>query len=122
MDQLQNSLLGTLKASMDRLLQGLLADVVSLDALPKDLLERWLNADGVYRVQAFPEEPQPPRESQGIHFGCWAVSINATDLPVIYLESQRSGGPERSLGFACNFCRVACYNRNIKDGLILCLC
>ncbi|MCW5600687.1 MMPL family transporter [Nitrosomonas sp.] len=88
LDQLQNSLLGTLKTSMDRLLQGLLADVVSLDALPKDLLERWLNADGVYRVQAFPRKNLNDHENlKEFIADVRTVSINATDLPVIYLES-----------------------------------
>ena len=88
LDQLQNSLLGTLKTSMDRLLQGLLADVVSLDALPKDLLERWFNADGVYRVQAFPRKNLNDHENlKEFIADVRTVSINATDLPVIYLES-----------------------------------
>ncbi|WP_107789525.1 MMPL family transporter [Nitrosomonas nitrosa] len=88
LDQLQNSLLGTLKTSMDRLLQGLLADVVSLDALPKDLLERWLNAAGVYRVQAFPRKNLNDHENlKEFIADVRTVSINATDLPVIYLES-----------------------------------
>lgn len=88
LERLQSSLLGTLKDSMDRLLQGLQADKVTLDTLPLELLERWLTAEGIYRVQAFPRKDLNDHDNlKEFIADVRTVAPNATDLPVIYLES-----------------------------------
>lgn len=123
--RLQWSLLGTLKDSMDRMLKGLQAGNVTLDTLPEDLSERWLNSDGIYRIQAFPRKDLNDLENlKEFITEVRTVAPNATDLPVIYLESGNAvvaAFQEALIGALLAIIIVLLImHRNIKDvGLIL---
>lgn len=88
LDRLQQNLLGTLPDTMNKLMQGLNADVVTLERLPQDLSERWLSKDGIYRVQVFPSKNLEYHQNlKEFIADVRQIAPNATDLPVIYLES-----------------------------------
>jgi uncharacterized protein len=88
LEKLQASLLGTLQDTMNSLFKGLQADTVSLDTLPGELTERWLNKDGMYRVMVFPNKDLNDLANMKEFIGeVRQVAPNATDLPVIYLET-----------------------------------
>ncbi|WP_291510597.1 MMPL family transporter [Acidithiobacillus sp.] len=53
---LQESVLGTLPGELKKLGEALMASPVTVDTLPKDLRERYLNARGQARVEVFPKE------------------------------------------------------------------
>lgn len=88
LDKLQSSLLDTLPDTMNSLFKGLHADTVSIDALPRELSERWLNKDGIYRVMVFPSKDLgDPGNLKEFIAEVRQIAPNATDLPVIYLET-----------------------------------
>ncbi|WP_340123426.1 MMPL family transporter [Methylobacter svalbardensis] len=88
LDRLQQNLLGTLPDTMNKLMQGLNADVVTLERLPQDLSERWLSKGGIYRVQVFPSKNLDDHQNLKEFIAeVRQIAPNATDLPVIYLES-----------------------------------
>ncbi|MDO9423132.1 MAG: MMPL family transporter [Methylobacter sp.] len=88
LDRLQKNLLGTLPDTMNKLLQGLNADVVTLERLPQDLSERWLSKGGIYRIQVFPSKNLDDHQNLKEFIAeVRQIAPNATDLPVIYLES-----------------------------------
>lgn len=89
LDQLQAAVLDYLPATLHNLQSGLQAHPVTLANLPKDIYDRWVSADGLYRLQIFPREDLNDlghlrnfiREAQDL-------DPNVTDLPVTYLESM----------------------------------
>jgi len=88
LNRLQDNLLGTLPDTMNLLLQALDADIVTLNSLPKDLSERWLSKDGIYRIQVFPSKNLGDHENlKQFVAEVRGIAPNATDLPVIYIES-----------------------------------
>jgi hopanoid biosynthesis associated RND transporter like protein HpnN len=88
-DQLQVSVLGALPATIRKLQAGLEAQAITLASLPIELRERWLTAEGVYRIQVNPRENlnDLPR-LQGFIEDVRTVAPDVTDLPVIYYESM----------------------------------
>lgn len=90
LDQLQSSLLSSLPETMNRLLKGFEADIVTIDELPKDLLERWVSNDGIYRIMIFPSKDLNNIDNlREFITDVQRLEPNATDLPVIYLESGK---------------------------------
>ncbi|MGR9046769.1 MAG: MMPL family transporter [Gammaproteobacteria bacterium] len=88
LDKLQFSLLDTLPDTMNTLLKGLTAGPVTIDTLPKDLRERWLNRDGVYRIMLSPSlDLNVTKNLKEFVTEVRRLAPHATDLPVIYLES-----------------------------------
>lgn len=88
LDKLQFSLLDTLPDTMNSLFKGLGADSVSIETLPKELSERWLSKDGIYRIMIFPRKDLNELENlEAFISDVRQLEPNATDLPVIYLES-----------------------------------
>ncbi len=88
LNKLQFSLLDTLPDTMNSLFEGLGADYVSIETLPKELSERWLSKDVIYRIMIFPREDLNKLENlEGFISDVRQLEPNATDLPVIYLES-----------------------------------
>jgi uncharacterized protein len=88
LDKLQTSLLGTLQATMNRLLSGLQANFVTIDNLPPELSERWLSKNGIYRVQVFPSKDlNDLGNMKEFVTEVKRIAPHATDLPVIYLET-----------------------------------
>jgi predicted RND superfamily exporter protein len=88
LDKLQRSLLGTLPQTMNTLLKGLNPGSVTIDTLPRDLAERWLSKDGVYRIQVTPSKDlNDEKNLKAFIKEVRQIAPHATDLPVIYLES-----------------------------------
>jgi len=88
LDRLQRNLLATLPDMMNRLGKVFDAGLVTLEQLPKDLSERWLSKDGLYRIQVFPAENLNDQANlKAFIADVRQIAPNATDLPVIYLES-----------------------------------
>ena len=88
LDKLQSGLLDTLPDTMNSLLKGLTADTVSIDALPRELSERWLNKDGIYRIMIFPSKDLGDLGNLKEFIAeVRQLAPGATDLPVIYLET-----------------------------------
>ncbi len=88
LNKLQASLLDTLPDTMNQLLSGLQAGLVSLDALPPELLRRWLSANGVHCIMAFPARDLNVFENlREFVSDVQKIAPDATDLPAIYLAS-----------------------------------
>jgi uncharacterized protein len=91
LEKLQTSLLGTLQDTMNSLFKGLKAETVSISTLPKDLTERWLNQDGIYRIMVFPSKDLNDLGNMKEFIGeVRQIAPHATDLPVIYLETGKA--------------------------------
>lgn len=87
-DKLQFSLLDTLPDTMTSLFKGLGAGSVSMNTLPRELSERWLNKNEIYRVMIFPRYDLNDLENlKAFITDVRQIEPNATDLPVIYLET-----------------------------------
>ncbi|WP_430232901.1 MMPL family transporter [Nitrosomonas communis] len=124
--QLQWNLLGTLNESMNRLLMGLQADTVTLSKLPGDLAERWLNPEGIYRIQIFPKKNLNDQENlKDFIADVRTVAPHATDLPVIYLESGNAvvSAFQEALIYALTtiFLVVLVMHRSLKDTVLILL-
>ncbi|SFM83110.1 MMPL family transporter [Nitrosomonas communis] len=124
--QLQWNLLGTLNESMNRLLMGLQADIVTLSKLPGDLAERWLNPEGIYRNQIFPKKNLNDQENlKEFIADVRTVAPHATDLPVIYLESGNAvvSAFQEALIYALTtiFLAVLVIHRSLKDTVLILL-
>ncbi|AKH37732.1 MULTISPECIES: MMPL family transporter [Nitrosomonas] len=124
--QLQWNLLGTLNESMNRLLMGLQADIVTLNKLPGDLAERWLNPEGIYRIQIFPKKNLNDQENlKDFIADVRTVAPHATDLPVIYLESGNAvvSAFQDALMYALTtiFLAVLVMHRSLKDTVLILL-
>lgn len=90
-DRLQTSLLSTLPYIMDDLQKGLEAAEFGLQDIPKDLAKRWLSPEGVYRIQVFPEKDLNKLANLRAFVNrVRTVAPQATDLPVIYLETMNA--------------------------------
>jgi len=88
LDQLQRNVLGALPDMMNKLGKVFDAELVTLEQLPKDLSERWLSKDGIYRIQVFPAKNLNDQANlKAFIADVRQIAPNATDLPVIYLES-----------------------------------
>jgi hopanoid biosynthesis associated RND transporter like protein HpnN len=89
LDKLQASLLAPLPTTIGNLRESLEAHPIALADLPKDLVERWLSPDGLYRLQIFPNEDLNDLENlREFIREAQKVDPNVTDLPVTYLESM----------------------------------
>jgi len=126
LDKLQFSLLDTLPGTMNMLLKGLKADFVTVDALPKDLAERWLSKDGIYRIMVLPNKDLNNQKNlKDFVTEVRQLAPDATDLPVIYLESGNAivGAFKQALVSALGAIVVILLlsRRNIKDTLLILL-
>ncbi|MGR9085635.1 MAG: MMPL family transporter [Gammaproteobacteria bacterium] len=91
LDRLQRNLLEALPLTMNTLWRSFEAGFVTLDSLPDELSERWLNRDGVYRIQIFPSiNLNDDGNLKQFVADVRQIAPNATDLPVIYLESGKA--------------------------------
>ncbi|MEQ1636498.1 MAG: MMPL family transporter [Methylococcales bacterium] len=89
-EKLQTTLLGTLPTVMNELLRGFNAKEVALDDLPVDFKARWLSKEGWYRIQIYPKKDLNDLVAlQTFITDIQAIAPNATDLPVMYLESMK---------------------------------
>lgn len=91
LNRLQRNLLIALPLTMNKLWQGFDAGFVTLDQLPKELSERWLSKNGIYRIQVFPSKNLNDQNNlKEFITEVRQIAPDATDLPVIYLESGKA--------------------------------
>ncbi|WP_349432077.1 MMPL family transporter [Methylomarinum sp. Ch1-1] len=126
LDKLQFSLLDTLPATMNLLLKGLTAGPVTIDTLPEDLSERWLNKDGIYRIMISPSRDlNEAKNLREFVTEVRKVAPHATDLPVIYLESGNAvvGAFQQALvsALAAIILVLLIIQRSFKDALLILL-
>lgn len=126
LDKLQFSLLDTLPDTMNMLLKGLKADLVTIDSLPRDLAERWLSKDGIYRIMVLPNKDLNKQKNlKDFVTEVRQLAPDATDLPVIYLESGNAivRAFKQALVSALGAIVVILLlsRRNIKDTLLILL-
>lgn len=87
---LSDRLLSTLPMLLSRLDRSLQAAEVSLNDLPRELVDRSVTADGRYRIQVFPREDLTDiRALQRFVAAVQTVAPGATGSPVTILESGR---------------------------------
>jgi len=89
LEQLQQSILGKLPVTIKHLALNLDAEAVDLDSLPKELAERWLSPEGLYRIQIYPKKDMNDLDSMREFIrDAQQIDPEVTDLPVTYLESM----------------------------------
>lgn len=88
---LEEGLLSSLPAVLERLETLLQAGVVDIDSLPRDLVSQYVSVDGRYRIQVFPRENLLDRDAleRFIH-SVRTLAPDATDTPVTVYESGRA--------------------------------
>jgi hopanoid biosynthesis associated RND transporter like protein HpnN len=88
---LDRNLFGALPQTLDRLRQSLRATPVTVDTLPPELRERWIAADGTWRIDVHPKEDLNDLEHMRRFVReVQSVDPRATGLPVVYVESMRA--------------------------------
>ena len=124
--RLQNNLIGSLPPVIQDLAKSLTASEFSQSDLPKDLLERWISSDGLYRLQIFPKKNlDDVGNLREFIIDAQQVDPNVTDLPVTYLESMKEVIGAFQEAFAIAFTATALILilvlRNIRDTLLVLL-
>jgi len=90
-EKIQTSLLGTLPAVMNELLNNFNAEEINTDNIPNDIKDRWLSKDGLYRIQIFSKQDLNDLNNlQAFIVDVQAIAPDATDLPVMYWESMKA--------------------------------
>ncbi|CAL1239336.1 MMPL family transporter [Candidatus Methylocalor cossyra] len=126
LDQLQSSLLALLPTTIDRLRESLKAQPITLDALPKDLVARWVSPDGLYRLQIFPKKDLNDLDNlREFILEAQRVDPNVTDLPVTYLESMeeviKAFQQAFAIAFGATTLLLLLLLRSVKDTLLVLL-
>jgi len=106
LDRLQQSLLGTLPASLHALRESLAAAPVARADLPAELVARWVGPGGVQRVEVVPKEDLGNDAAlRRFVTAVRRVAPAATDAPILNLES--GDAVVRSFRQACGWALVA---------------
>jgi hopanoid biosynthesis associated RND transporter like protein HpnN len=126
LNYLQDSLLKPLPAIISDLGQSLSAQSITRENLPKDLVDRWVSQDGLYRLQIFPKKDLNELENlREFIIEAQRVDSNVTDLPVTYLESMneviKAFIQAFSIAFLATTLILLLVLRNIKDTLLVLL-
>lgn len=124
--RLQDSILGPLPATIANLRESLQADPISVGTLPPDLKNRWVSADGLYRLQIFPNKDLNDLENlREFILEAQKVDKNVTDVPVAYLESMNEAinAFQQAFGiaFVATTILLLLIVRNLKDTLLVLL-
>ena len=122
--KIQTSLLGTLPIVMNELISNFNAQEITLAAIPADIKDRWLSKDGLYRIQIFPKKDLNDLASlKQFITDVQQVAPDATDLPVMYLESMNAviGAFQEAIIIALIAIAVLLYfiRRNLTDTLLV---
>ena len=126
LDRLQASILDPLPPIIANLRKSLDAEPITMESLPKDMVERWISPTGLYRLQIFPRKDLNDLDNlREFILDAQKVDPNVTDLPVTYLESmneviiafQQAFG----IAFALTTVILLVVLRNIKDTLLVLL-
>lgn len=126
LDRLQASLLNPLPAIIADLRTSLDAEPITLESLPKDIVERWISPAGLYRLQIFPRKDLGDLDNlREFILEAQKVDPDVTDLPVTYLESMNEVITAFQIAFAIAFCATTLILllvlRNFKDTLLVLL-
>ncbi|WP_133716705.1 MMPL family transporter [Methylocaldum gracile] len=124
--RLQDSILGPLPATIANLRESLQAHPISMGTLPPDLKNRWVSADGLYRLQIFPNKDLNDLENlREFILEAQKVDKNVTDVPVAYLESMNEAINAFQQAFGIAFIATTILLllivRNLKDTLLVLL-
>ncbi|MBP1149615.1 MULTISPECIES: MMPL family transporter [Methylocaldum] len=124
--RLQDSILGPLPATIANLRESLQAHPISMGTLPPDLKNRWVSADGLYRLQIFPNKDLNDLENlREFILEAQKVDKNVTDVPVAYLESMNEAinAFQQAFGiaFVATTILLLLIVRNLKDTLLVLL-
>ncbi|MCX7088959.1 MAG: MMPL family transporter [Methylococcales bacterium] len=123
-EKLQTTLLGTLPSVMNELLTGFKAHEVSLNDLPADFKARWLSKEGWYRIQVYPKKDlNNLTDLETFITDVQAIAPNATDLPVMYLESMKEviAAFQQAIAIALITIALLLYaiRRNVTDTMLV---
>lgn len=89
LERLTDMLVGELSPNLDRLRDALMADAVTLQSIPGDLKARWINGDGVWRVDVRPREDlHDPEAMRRFVDEVRSIAPHATGTPALFLESS----------------------------------
>ena len=126
LDKLQASLLNPLPAVIHDLSESLKAEPITRESLPADLMERWVSADGLYRLQIFPKKDLGELANlREFITEAQRIDPNVTDLPVTYLESMnevvKAFQQAFSIAFLATTLILLVVLRNLKDTLLVLL-
>ncbi len=122
--KIQASLLGTLPIVMNEWLTGLNAELITLDKLPPELLQRWLSQEGWYRIQIFPKNDLNDLANlEAFITQVQSVAPDTTDLPIMYWESMKEvlKAFQQAMGIALVTIAVAlmAIRRSVTDTLLI---
>jgi len=88
---LEESVLGTLPGRLRVLFQAIRAEPVTVDDLPRDLLDRMVSRDGRVRIEVFPKENLSNGEAlEAFVADVQTVAPDAIGNVVVMLESERA--------------------------------
>jgi hypothetical protein len=126
LDRLQDSLLSPLPAVIGDLGQSLGAERITRESLPRELVERWVSAAGLYRLQIYPKKDLNELENlRELILDAKQVDPHVTDLPVTYLESMNEVIKAFQQAFAIAFLATTIILlivlRNVKDTVLVLL-
>ena len=126
LDNLQASLLNSLPAVIHDLSESLKSEPITRESLPADLVERWVSADGLYRLQIFPKKDLGELDNlREFITEAQRIDPNVTDLPVTYLESMneviKAFQQAFSIAFLATTLILLVVLRNLKDTLLVLL-
>ncbi|BBA34316.1 putative membrane protein [Methylocaldum marinum] len=126
LSRLQDSVLGPLPATIANLRDSLQAGPISMETLPPDLKSRWVGADGLYRLQIFPNKDLNDLDNlREFILEAQKVDKDVTDVPVAYLESMNEAINAFQQAFGIAFIATTVLLllivRNLKDTLLVLL-
>ena len=88
-DRLGEMLVSELAPNLARLKEALKAERFQVDGLPADLRDRWINRDGIWRIEIRPREDlHDPAAMRRFVDQVRTVAPHATGTPVLFLESS----------------------------------
>jgi hopanoid biosynthesis associated RND transporter like protein HpnN len=126
LEKLQSDLLEPLPITIDHLRDSLKAQPITMDNLPKDLVDRWVSPHGLYRLQIYPKKDLNELENlREFILDAQKIDQNVTDLPVTYLESMneviRAFVAAFSIAFFATTLLLLIILRNVKDTVLVLL-
>lgn len=104
LEQLEKALLGTLPTNLEQLRTALMAEPISIEHLPPDLVQRWVTDDGWYRLEIVPQENVlDPEALRRFVTSVQQVAPNATGQAVqmVVIGETIIASFKQAFGFAC---------------------
>jgi hypothetical protein len=122
--ELQTSMLADLPDQLLRLNKLLLAQPVDLDALPPEVIDRWVTADGRQLIEVHPSDNFAGENAAGEFVAeVRKIAPGATGLPVVHVEAKKTvvGAFQLAFAFALAIVIVvlAIFLRSAADTLLV---